>query len=182
MKKLKLLLVIMFGILILPFNVFAEESSESSEEKTEVNVYLFRGDGCSFCAAAEEWFDSIEDEYGDKFAIVDYETWYDEENAALMQEVADARKEEASGVPYIIIGDKSWNGFDESYQDEMIEAIEDTYKQDTSDRYDIMALLGELPDADEKKSNSSDVAALILIILVTAGFVTGIVFARKKTN
>lgn len=181
MKKFKLLLVIMFGILILPFNVFAEENGDSKEEKTEVNVYLFRGDGCSFCAAAEEWFDSIEGEYGDKFTIVDYETWYNEENAALMQKVADARKEEASGVPYIIIGDKSWNGFDESYQDEMIDAIEDTYKQNTADRYDIMALLGELPKTEEK-SSSSDFVALILIVLITAGFITGIVFARKKTN
>ena len=77
MKKIGLLLVLLM-ILVAPFTVFAEE--EAKEESKEVKVYFFRGQGCSHCAEAEEWFKSIEEEMGDRFEIIDYETWYNEES------------------------------------------------------------------------------------------------------
>ena len=124
MKKLKYLVILLIAALIIPFTVNAE--GEESESK-EVKVYLFRGEGCPHCQEAEAWFQSIEEEYGSYFEIVSYETWYNQENAELMQRVAKARGEEASGVPYIIIGNQSWNGFTESYEQEMINEIKSNY-------------------------------------------------------
>ena len=99
MRKLKCLFVLFISILIIPFSVFAEDTNttnnSSTDESKEVNVYFFYGDGCGYCASAEEFFESIEDEYGDKFNLVMYETWYNEDNADLMQRVAEARQEEA---------------------------------------------------------------------------------------
>ena len=152
MKKLKSLVLLFAAFLILPFAVYAEDeyedegyveevteeatnSDDSSDEAKKVNVYLFRGEGCPHCQEAEEWFDSIKEEYGSYFTVVDYETWYNEENSELMQKVADARGETAEGVPYIIIGNKSWNGFADSYKDEMIEKIKEVFAQDISERY-----------------------------------------------
>ena len=90
-------------------------------------IYFFRGEGCSHCAEAEAWFESIEPEYGDYFKVIDYETWYNKDNAKLMQEVAKSRGEEVKGVPYIIIGNKSWNGFTESYEQEIINELKTNY-------------------------------------------------------
>ena len=200
MKKFMYLVLIFAAFLILPFAVYAEDdevedaqveevSEEASEETTgddskEVNVYFFRGQGCSHCAEAEEWFKSIEEEYGSYFKVVDYETWYNEDNAKLMQEVADARGEKAEGVPYIIIGDQSWNGFSQSYAEDMINQIKTVYAQDVSERYDIMTYLPYIKDGkktDDSK-DSNDALALILIILVTGGIGFGVYQARKKTN
>ena len=89
----------------------------------EVAIYLFRGEGCPHCSEAEEWFESLEEEYGDLFTVVDYETWYDTDNERLMRAVAKSRGDNASGVPYIIIGDKSWKGFAGSYKQEMLDTI-----------------------------------------------------------
>ena len=50
------------------------------------------------------------------FTIVDYETWNNQGNAKLMEAIAKLRGETVEGVPYIIIGNKSWNGFTESYE------------------------------------------------------------------
>ena len=83
MKKIGLLVILMM-ILVAPFAVFAEEEGDKKDTK-EVNIYFFRGQGCSHCAEAEEWFKSIEEELGDRFEIVDYETWYNEDNAELMK-------------------------------------------------------------------------------------------------
>lgn len=181
MKNLKYLFVLLLAILVLPVMVYAEgEEVTSSGDSKEVNIYLFRGEGCPHCQEAEEWFASIEEEYGSMFKVVDYETWYDEDNAALMKKVADARGEEANGVPYIIIGNKSWNGFAESYASEMLEEIKSEYEKDVKDRYDIMKLLPNGVKKDEKKSN--DVLVLILILVVVGGVCFGVYKARNNTN
>ena len=180
MKKLKYLFVLLMAFVI-PVMVFAEgeEEATTATESNEVNVYLFRGEGCPHCQEAEEWFASIEEEYGSKFQVVDYETWYDEDNAALMQKVAEARGEEASGVPYIIIGNKSWNGFTESYEAEMLSAIDSEYEKSVDDRYDIMKLLPNDIKKEEEKGNN-DVLVLIVILVVVGGVCFGVYKARNN--
>ena len=197
MKKFMYLVLLFAAFLIIPFSVYAEDEEEveeapveevaeevTSDESKEVNIYFFRGQGCSHCAEAEEWFKSIEEEYGSYFKVVDYETWYDEENAKLMQEVAEARGEQAEGVPYIIIGDKSWNGFAQSYTEEMIDQIKTVYAQDVSERYDVMTYLPYIKDGKsaDKEEGSNDALALIIIILAAGGIGFGIYQARKRTN
>lgn len=191
MKVLKYLVVLLAIFLIMPFAVFAEEEASNNDENTteetssndnsdskKVNVYFFRGEGCSHCAEAEEWFDSIKEKYSEYYNLIDYEVWYNTDNSDLMQKVADARGEEAEGVPYIIIGDKSWNGFDSSYEEDMINQIKSVYAQDVKDRYDIMTLLTD-SKTSKKDSNASDVLVLLAIIVVTGGIGFGIYKARK---
>lgn len=191
MKYIKYLVVLLAIFLVLPFGVFAEDENNTTNESEttasnddkKVNLYLFRGEGCPHCAEAEEWFDSIKGEYGDYFKVVDYEVWNDEDNAKLMEKVAKLRNEDVSGVPYIIIGDKSWNGFDESYEDEMIKQIKSVYSQDVSKRYDIMNYVNDSSsNSKTKKSSSSDVLALIIILIVAGGAGYGIYYARKSTS
>ena len=94
----------------------------------KVVIYLFRGEGCPHCTDAENWIESIKEEYGNMFIVKDYETWYNSDNAEYMKKVAESRDEEVMGVPYIVIGDKSWNGFTESYEDEMLSEIKRVYE------------------------------------------------------
>ena len=180
MKKLRFVFVFLLAIVVFPLAVFAEEESVATigEDSEKVNVYLFRGEGCPHCQEAEEWFQSIEEEYGSYFQVVDYETWNDESNAELMQRVADARGETAEGVPYIIIGNKSWNGFAESYENEIIEQIKAEYATDKADRYDIMKLL---PEAAKKKKKN-DTPALIITLVIIVGLCFGVYKARQAVN
>ena len=190
MEKIKyLFLVVLASLLIIPFSVFAEgeESEETAEEQNkEVIVYFFRGEGCSHCAEAEAWFESIEEELGSKFEIKDYETWYNQENSELMQKVAKARHEEerATGVPYIIIGDQSWVGFDSAYADEIKGKINELYNQEVNERYDIMSLLDTLliEDADSTKKSSNDIVSLIIILIICGGIGYGIYRVRETSK
>lgn len=200
MKKLGLLFVVMISLFVLPISVLADKNNsknediesnekiddeESDKKKSKVKVYFFHGDGCPHCADAEEFFDSLEDEYGDLFDVVAYETWYNEENSALLEEIGETREETITGVPYILIGNKSWAGYASDYDDEIIDAIKDEYSTPDKDRYDIMDLI-DIANGDDEKENkasvSSDVITLILIIIVVAGIVGGVVVARKKAN
>ena len=95
MKKVKILLFIALAcILVLPFSVFAEGEEETTSSNKEVTLYFFRGEGCSHCAEFESWLEEIEPEYGNLFEVKDYETWYNEDNQKLMNEVAEVRGEE----------------------------------------------------------------------------------------
>ena len=195
MKVLKYLVVLLAIFLIMPFAVFAEEEASNNDKNTteeassndnsdskKVNVYFFRGEGCSHCAEAEEWFDSIKEEYSEYYNLIDYEVWYNTDNSDLMQKVADARGEEAEGVPYIIIGDQSWNGFSDEYKNEILKKIETVYEQEVSARYDIMQLIETGSTNEEEKDGGNDFVSLIIILVLVGAAGFGIYKARETVN
>ena len=176
MKKMKLFLVLILALLMVPFGVFADE-----DDKKEVNVYFFKGEGCGFCAAGLEWFDELDDKYDDMYELHEYETWYDEKNANLMNAVADVRGETVSGVPYIVVGNQSWNGFDENVGKEILAKIKEEYKAE--ERYDVMDYVDEAalvkgPEKDD--SIADDIAVTVLLLVVVAGVGLGIYTLRKS--
>lgn len=128
MKKLfsSLLLI----LVLVPTFVFAEVE----EKKEPIKIYEFYGSSCSFCASLNAWFASIEEDYGDYFDLVKYEVWGSEENNALMSEVAKAFGESVSGVPYLIIGDYTVNGYSEEDNEALLKNIISEYEKDIEDR------------------------------------------------
>ena len=195
MKKIKLFLAIIMCLFAMPLAVLADEGSDDNvevtsgetevqEEDNRVKIYFFRGEGCPHCADAEEFFNSIEEEYGQYYKILDYETWYNSDNAALLQKVGEARNEEISGVPYILIGDKSWSGYDDSFADDIKDTIKSEYEKAVADRYDIanyVDFTNAAGNVTETAKKSNDAMVLIIILLAVAGITYGVVAARKKT-
>lgn len=178
MKKIKLFLVLVLTLLMVPFGVHADE------DKKPVNVYFFKGDGCGYCAAGLEWFDELDDKYDDMYKLHQYETWYDENNANLMNAVAEVRGETVNGVPYIVVGNQSWNGFDENVGKEILAKIKEEYKAE--ERYDVMDYVDEeaLLNGNSKKEDDSiadDIAVTVLLLVVVAGVGLGI-YALRKSN
>lgn len=102
-------------------------------DENKVNIYFFWGNGCPHCEKEFEFFESIETEYGDYFTLNTFETWYDENNREILEQFASNMEDEITGVPYTIIGNKTFKGFSERYELEMLEAIKEQYK----DSYDV---------------------------------------------
>lgn len=192
MKKLGLLFVVMITFLVLPFSVLAETADDNSSDNVQQNaensdenqdrkvkVYFFRGETCPHCAQAEKFFESIQEEYGHLFEIRDYEVYNNASNSKLMDQLAEMRDDnERRGIPYIIIGNKSWTGYASELDSAIIEAIKTEYEVAVEDRYDVMDLI---QNDDDKADYSNDVMFLIIILTITAGIVSGVMFARKKT-
>ena len=193
MNKLKTILVVILSVfLVLPFGVLASQETSTDpannntpagevEKDKKVKVYFFRGEGCPHCAEAEEFFKSIKEEYGQYYKILDCETWNDANNADLLQKVGETRGENITGVPYILIGDKSWAGYDTSYDEDIKAAIKAEYEKDVADRYDIAKLVDFGDGLVEEPDHSNEAMILIVILLVAAGITYGVVVARKKT-
>lgn len=163
MKKYLFLLLMTVSLLVVPFNVnadskktvlgndystknFVEALQEEemdipagySENNDQATIYLFRGNGCSFCRAYLTFMTSIAEEYGKYFKIVSFEVWNDENNWNLLNQISYLKEGDiAQGVPYIIIGEKVFGGYASEYDEEIKKAIMDLYNTDKKDRYDI---------------------------------------------
>ena len=121
----KLLLVLLLAVTVMPIIA-------NAEGKKITTVYFFRGEGCPHCSEALEWFDSLDKKTKDKFELVQYETWYDKENSELMKTVAKTIGDNTNnlGVPYIVIGDKSFIGFRADYESAILAQIDALYGQE----------------------------------------------------
>lgn len=178
MKKLKYLFVVFVAFLAMPFMVFADDTeatptptpAETEETPSKVNVYLFRGEGCPHCEEMLEFFDSIEEKFGQYYTMNTYEVWYNQDNAELMQDVADKLGVSVTGVPFLVIGDQTWNGYASSYDAEIEAKILSEYNSDS--RYDVMT-------AEEPKANN---VAAVLIVVAVVGVIGGIVYVLRAST
>lgn len=109
------------------------ELDNIKQEENKINICFFWGNGCPHCEEEMKFFESIEKQYGKYYNLYKFETWYNEENAKIFEIFANAMSDKANGVPYTIIGKKSFSGFGKSSEEEFIKAIEDQYQ----DNYDI---------------------------------------------
>ena len=172
MKKLIIVLVMVLG-LVLPLYAKAETKSLNLKEALEeeqieldkafetytenddqATIYLFRGNGCGYCRAFLTFLNSIVGDYGKYFKVVSYEVWYNEDNSNLMASVSKYMGEEAQGVPYIVIGDKVFAGYAETYDTKIKDAIKELYDTNKNSRYDVMNKLKE--DSNKKEEEKKE--------------------------
>lgn len=191
MKKNIVKVIALLMLVVFPLNVLAEEKKYEIDNLDEVltnegiehdlagymetdnqaTIYLFYGHGCSYCGRFLTFINSIVDEYGDYFKVEAYETWNNTDNAALMKKAAKTLNTSADGVPFIVIGDKTFNGYAEDYNEDIKTAIMDLYNSE--DRYDVM-------DHIDEKSNDGVIVAVIFGVLIIG--VSGLVIFSRKIN
>lgn len=159
MKKI-LVSIVLASFMFIP-NVFAKE---------KVQVYMFKGDGCSHCEDALKFFNSLADEDKAKFELHEYEVWHDEKNKALMEKVSESLGENVSSVPYIIIGEKTFRGFDEEIGEDILEYVTSMYESGE--------MIDKVKDIVVPKTNPIVVIFLLVSFAVIIGF---LIWARKRS-
>lgn len=105
-------------------------------KKDKINIYLFWGDGCNACRNLKSYFKQLDNEIGDYYNLILYEVWSNEDNKQLMNKVNEYLKNTNNAVPYLIIGDESIIGFNDSYKDYIKSKIIEEYNKGTN--FDIM--------------------------------------------
>lgn len=176
-NKFKLFLILVIGLIMLPVSVNAKTYNKldfketlAEEElnvkftnykpnKDAITIYLFRGKGCGYCRSFLEFMNSITEEYGKYFNMVTYEVWNDTNNALLLEEVSNYLDNPASGVPYIIIGDKVFPGYASEYDDSIKEEIIKLYNTKEKKRYDVFTEMKKHPN---KTANNLDISNILI--------------------
>jgi glutaredoxin len=139
-----------------------------AEEK--IKVYIFRGEGCPHCEEALEFFDGLSEEETAKFDLIQYEVWNDESNSKLMKKVASKLGDDVSGVPYIVVGEKSFSGFDDETGESILSQIDEMYEN--QDLTDVMENLDT--------SDTNNVSILIGAVIIIGIIVFALTKARKE--
>ena len=170
----KLMSILLVGLLFIPMLTNAAVKTQNLEEalteegikhdlkdykesEDKINIYLFRGNGCGHCKNFITFLYENIDELGKYFNLVSYEIFYNEDNSKLMSEVSKFFGEEATGVPYIVIGDKYFSGFGEGMKEDIKKAIKDLY--DSKERYDVFE---EMDKPVEDISNVKDTSPQVI--------------------
>lgn len=177
------------------------ENKNYKETNDQAIVYMFRGQGCGYCRKFLNFINSISKEYGKYFKLVSFEVWNDSKNAALFNKMSKVTNVPTEGVPYIIIGSKVFDGYAESYDAEIKDAIMNEYKQKDTDVFTKLQGLDDgtwtAPETDENNGNgnantysntssssNSDTFAIIFwnFIFIAIGTGSIIYFQTKNRN
>lgn len=119
------------------FAKMTESDIKPSEDK--VNIYIFWGDGCPHCKHLAEFFDKHRSEVEKMANLYTLEVWKNSDNLTLMKNLGKFLGETPKGVPYFIIGNKTFSGYSESdtkTQNQILEAIKTEFQKSTkTDKY-----------------------------------------------
>lgn len=123
----KILLSFIALSFFLPFSAFAQENN--------VTLYFFWWDGCPHCEKEKQFFPSLQEKYGDKLVIQQFEIWKEAENRKLFQDVVKQLDSPVNSIPVTFIGTKPIIGYsDDSITGRQIdEAIENCLQSSCAD-------------------------------------------------
>ena len=145
--------------------------SNYSESDSKINIYIFRGSSCWHCLDEITWLADNYDLIAEYANVHTFEVWGNKNNSKLMSLVAKQLGTTANGVPFTVVGDKTFGGFSEEIGSQIVEKVKELYnseeKKDIKDTIDLneVTLIGE----NKKSSNT------VMLILITAVLIGGIV-------
>ena len=142
MKKIKILLVAIFMMLLFLPNVKAEEN---------LKFYLFYQESCPHCHDEMEFINSIKDEYP-TVDFVFYEISLNEMNYNFYNKVLKKTKINANGVPFTIIGTDYYVGFNEEISKNIVESLNKFLEVGT---IDVISMVKNDEDLSDIKYNEN---------------------------
>ena len=154
-KNLPLTILIAL-VIVLSLAFVPATTAEASSHDEEVIIYFFYGEGCPVCEDAKPVLVEMA-ESDPKIGYLDFEVWYDQDNANLLMEFGDAYDFQPRYVPTMMIGDRYWVGWNEAIQKEIEAYIQQFLESDLPDLgRDILIAHGYLSSADPDESASQE--------------------------
>jgi len=108
-KKYIVFIVLSLVLSLSLVRIFQAEDIIRDIDSSQINLYFFYGEGCPHCAKEEIFLDNLEAKY-EQIDIHRYETWYNPENASLLDKVKNDLGL-GSGVPVLIVGEEAIVGY-----------------------------------------------------------------------
>jgi len=119
MKKIRLWL---FLTVLLGLALGLQLEMTYAQSDAPVYLYFFWGDGCPHCAEAKPFLQTLQQRYP-TLKVEAFEVWYNSDNQALYQRMAEAHGFKAQYVPAIFLGEQYWIGYTEAIGQEIERAV-----------------------------------------------------------
>ncbi|MDD3711405.1 MAG: thioredoxin family protein [Patescibacteria group bacterium] len=105
------------------------DDSANFDSNAKVVIYFFWGEGCPHCSGQKTAMEAWSSKYPG-LEIKSYETWENEDNRQILEQMAEAYGTSVQGVPMTFIGDKYWIGYAETLGVEMENKIKECSEKD----------------------------------------------------
>ena len=148
MKK-KLSFILLFILFLIPSKALA---------LNEVNIYFFHSDTCNICEQEKVFLQALKQDRYSNIRVYDYEI-SDASNYNLMEEAKKMYNITQTGVPFTVIGDKAYAGFNQGakgiFQKNIYQASINKYENKLGQKLGITYRTDLEGEAKEYKENSS---------------------------
>jgi len=125
MTRIKYIIIFLFAFCFL--------FSSPVQAKDTVNIYFFWGEECPHCAKEKELLEYYQHKYP-YIEVLDFELYSNFSNGQTLSSVASILGVRVDGVPFTVIGDKSFSGYSETISpDQISERIEYCYNNNCPD-------------------------------------------------
>lgn len=111
----------------------AEFQATEPPLQSPINIYFFWGDGCPHCEIAKPFLQGLADQYP-QVQFHSYEVWYVAENQEIFMKIAAAYGVEPHAVPTIFIGDRYWEGYNDTIRAQIENAVQVCLESGCPDR------------------------------------------------
>jgi len=115
------LLATLVGLVLLVAPV-ARSADAGSADPERVQLIIFYGEGCPYCARELAFLDELQDRQP-LLEVERYEVWNNAENRQLFQTTAAEFGVDAQAVPTTFLGEAVWVGFDSTVQQQIEDAV-----------------------------------------------------------
>jgi thiol-disulfide isomerase/thioredoxin len=146
MKKIKYIFLFILSFLFILLSI-------NAEEKKQVNVYLFHSNTCSHCKAEIEFLNEIQKEY-ENLKINLYEINDVKENKELMINIKEKLNIDSPMVPFTVIGDYYYIGYNDGVKDGIKNLIE---KYTSEEQYDVIKDIIDGKDVSNFKIKNGEI-------------------------
>jgi len=148
-KKLFIsILVLVLGVMtIYSWSNSQDDKSSATDNESIPNVYFFYGSTCPHCKREKPLLRQLEKD--GNADVYYYEVYGSKTNSSKRREVADLLGADGNGVPFTVIGDQYWEGYDneDGVGREIIERIQYCTENECSDK------AGQLLEVVEKNDD-----------------------------
>ena len=135
--NIKKILFLLTLFLVLPFTKVNAE---------ELTIDFFYGNGCPYCAKENKDLNVLKYQLGDNLNIRKYEVWENDKNLELLTSTRKALNDNKDSVPFLVVGDKHFTGFNDDIAKDIKQAIFDNLKQNNLNVVDIVKKDSTLPN------------------------------------
>ena len=165
MKKIKLLLVVLFLLFILPIKSYAYNNYQDilgpkiNQNNEQVTIYLFYQDGCPHCAKEKTFLKELQINYSElNVVLLQYDDYADEYEIA-----RSTFNVTGDGVPLTLIGEEYYLGFSDITKENIELQVKSIFNDTDFNKQYKLPFLGNI---DSKKAS-------LPLITIVLGFVDG---------
>lgn len=115
---------------------YNDDYESDIEFNDKVNVYFFYSETCEHCKELMKFLNSLDKDIKKNINLYTFDN-LEKQNKELKEKFLNELNATSNGTPFLVIGKKSFSGYDSKKDTEIINALKNQINKEPKDRYDV---------------------------------------------